>query len=128
MNKKLLVALLPLLVVGCAATPEKTASQTQGISTDGASSVVFRDVRVEGATLKGSLERIGRDPVRFGHLDYTVTDTSGKVLQSGQTDYTGAIKQRLPRQPSRFSIPLQQPWQAGEHQASIIWHNQPHQP
>lgn len=128
MNKKLLAALLPLLVVGCTATPAKTALQAQSISTDGASKVAFHQVRVEGSTLKGSLGRIGRNPVYFGHLDYTIADNSGQVLQRGQTSYSGAIKQRLPRQDSRFSIPLQQVWQPGEHRASIVWHDQPHQP
>ena len=127
MNKTLLAALLPLFVVGCAATPDKTALQAQGISVDGASTVAFRNVRVEGTTLKGSLKRIGRNPVHFGHLDYTVTDTSGKVLQSGQTDYSGAIKQRRSPNASHFRIPLQQPWQVGIHHAAIVWHNQSHQ-
>ena len=127
MNKTLLAALLPLFVVGCAATPDKTALQAQGISVDGASTVAFRNVRVEGTTLQGSLKRIGRNPVHFGHLDYTVTDTSGKVLQSGQTDYSGAIKQRRSPNASHFRIPLQQPWQVGIHHAAIVWHNQSHQ-
>lgn len=127
MNKKLLAALLPLFVVGCAATPEKTALQTQSISTDGASKVAFHNVRVEGATLQGSLKRIGRNPLHFGHLDYTVTDTSGKVLQTGQTDYSGAIKQRRSPNASRFSIPLKQAWQPGLHRATLVWDDKAHQ-
>ncbi|MBO0611363.1 hypothetical protein [Thiothrix fructosivorans] len=127
MNKTLLAALLPLFVVGCAATPDKTALQAQGISTDGASKVAFRNVRVEGTTLKGSLKRIGRNPVHFGHLDYTVTDTSGKALQSGQTDYSGAIKQRRSPNASRFSIPLKQAWQPGLHHATLVWDDKTHQ-
>ena len=128
MNKTLLAALLPLFVVGCAATPDKTALQAQGISVDGASTVAFRSVRVEGTTLQGSLKRIGRNPVHFGHLDYTVTDASGKTLQSEQTDYSGAIKQRRSPNASLFSIPLKQAWQPGVNRASIVWHDQPHQP
>ena len=128
MNKKLLVALLPLLVVGCAVTPENTPLQTQGIRVDGASTVAFHDVRVEGTTLTGNLARIGHNPVHFGHLDYTVTDSSGKVLESGQTDYSGAIKQRRSPNASRFSIPLKQSWQPGLHRVSIVWDDKPHQP
>ena len=128
MHKKLLAALLPLLAVGCATSIENTPSQTQGIRVDGASTVAFHDVRVEGTTLTGNLARIGHNPVHFGHLDYTVTDSNGTVLQSGQTDYSGAIKQRRSPNASHFRIPLQQPWQAGTHHAVLVWHNHPHQP
>ncbi|MEN9503801.1 MAG: hypothetical protein RI964_3086 [Pseudomonadota bacterium] len=127
MNKKLLAALLPLFVVGCVTPIEKTTLQTQGISVDGASTVAFHNVQIEGETLTGSLVRIGHNPVHFGHLDYHVTDSSGKVLQSGQTDYSGAIKQRRSPNASHFRIPLQQPWQVGIHHAAIVWHNQSHQ-
>ncbi|MDQ5768623.1 hypothetical protein [Thiothrix subterranea] len=132
MNKKLLAALLPLLVVGCAATPEKTALQAQGISTDGASTVAFQNVHLENTAsgtsqICGNLERIGRDPVRFGHLDYTVTDASGKVLESGKANYSGAIKQRQPRTASRFTIPLKQAWQLGLHHATLVWDDKTHQ-
>ena len=128
MNKKLLAALLPLLIVGCATSIENTPVQTQGIRVDGASTVAFHDVRVEGTTLTGNLARIGHNPVHFGHLDYTVTDSSGKVLESGQTDYSGAIKQRRSPNASRFSIPLKQSWQPGLHRVSIVWDDKPHQP
>lgn len=132
MNKKLLAALLPLFVVGCAAISEKTALQTQGISTDGASKVIFENVRIEAtpngtSQIRGGLHRIGHEALHFGHLDYTVTDTNGKVLESGRADYSGAIKQRLPRTASRFSIPLKQAWQPGLHRATLVWDDKTHQ-
>ena len=132
MNKKLLAALLPLLVVGCAATPERTTLQAQGISTDGASKVMFENVRIEVAPngisqIRGSLHRIGYKALNFGHLDYTVTDASGKVLESGKANYSGAIKQRLPRTASRFTIPLKQAWQPGLHHATLVWDDKTHQ-
>lgn len=133
MNKKLLAALLPLLVIGCAATPEKTALQAQGISTDGASKVMFENVRIEVAPngisqIRGGVHRIGHEALHFGHLDYTITDHNGKVLESGKANYSGAIKQRHPRTASRFTIPLKQAWQPGLHRATIVWDNKSHQP
>lgn len=132
MNKKLLTALLPLLLVGCAATSEKIALRAQGIQANGAARVTFQSLRVETnpdgiSNLRGSLRRIGRNPVRFGHLDYTVTDTSGTVLESGKAHYSGAIERRLPRNASRFTIPLKQAWQPGLHRATIAWDDKTHQ-
>lgn len=131
MKNLLLAVMLPLLAVACTTTPEKNALQ-QGISTNGAATVAFQNVRIttnpNGTNqLQGSLQRIGRDPVHFGHLDYAVTDLNGKVFEAGQASYTGAIKQRLPRTPSRFSIPLKQTWQPAQHRATVVWANDTHQ-
>lgn len=131
--KTLLLAAVLSLSMGVAVAAEDNAKQVQGIQTNGASKVAFQNLRIETASdgtvaLRGSLRRIGRDPVHFAHLDYTITDSNGKVLDTGRTDYSGAIKQRRPHGSSYFSIPLKQPWQSGSHRASIVWHNKPHQP
>ncbi|OQX01246.1 MAG: hypothetical protein BWK73_46745 [Thiothrix lacustris] len=131
MKNILLAVMLPLLVVACTTTPEKTALQ-QGISTKGAAKVAFHNVRIttnpNGTNqLQGNLQRIGRDPVHFGHLDYAVTDLNGKMLEAGQANYSGAIKRRQPRTPSRFSIPLKQAWQPEQHRATVVWANDTHQ-
>lgn len=130
MNKSFIVAILPLYLLGCATSPISHVLQGAEFQAEGASKVVFRNVRVETAAdgssqLKGNLRRIGRDPVRFDHLDYRITDRQGNVVEQGQTDYSGAIKQRRSPNPSLFSIPLQQPWQPG-YQASLVWDDQKH--
>ncbi len=133
MNKLLLAALLPLLMAGCTTIADKTTLQQQGISTDGMSKVTFHSLRMETSPdgksiFKGSLGRIGHNPVHFGHLDYTVTDSNGTVLESGKTGYSGEIKRRLPRRPSRFTIPLKQAWQPGSHRIAVVFDGKPHQP
>ena len=131
--KTLLLAAVLSLSMGVAVAAEDNAQQVQGIQTNGASKVTFHNLRIEKTSdgtvaLRGSLRRSGRNLVHFGHLDYTITDSNGKVLDTGKTDYSGAIKQRHPHGSSYFSIPLKQPWQSGSHRASIVWHNKPHQP
>lgn len=131
MKNLLLATVVSLLATGCATSLEKTNVQAQGFTVDGASKVVFHDLRVETAAngsgfLRGNLTRLGHDPVYFGHLDYTILDPNGKTLQSGQADYSGAIKQRLPRRPSVFAIPVQQAWQSNMYRATLVWHNKPH--
>ena len=117
---------LPLFLVGCANVAEKPTITPTVFTTNGASKVAFHDLSIENAmVLRGNLTRLGRDPVHFGHVDYTITDGNGTVIQTGQTDYSGAIKQRRSANVSRFAIPLQQPWQAGQH-ATLTWHNQAH--
>jgi hypothetical protein len=134
MKNLLLAVMLPMMMaVGYAATPETIVLQQQGINTNGVGKVTFHDMRIsttpDGTSqLQGSLRRIERNPVHFGHLDYTVTDLKGNVLESGQADYSGAIKQRQPRTPSRFSIPLKQTWQPAQHRATVVWANDTHQP
>ncbi len=119
---------LPLFLVGCANVAEKPTITPTAFTTNGASTVAFHDLRIENTNaLCGNLTRLGRNPVHFGHVDYTITDHNGKVVQSGQTDYSGAIKQRRSANVSRFAIPLQQTWQAGQH-ATLTWHDQPHTP
>ena len=119
---------LPLFLVGCANVAEKPTITPTAFTTDGASKVVFHDLRIENTNaVCGNLTRLGRDPVHFGHVDYTITDGNGTVIQAGQTDYSGAIKQRRSANVSRFAIPLQQAWQAEQH-ATLTWHDQPHTP
>jgi hypothetical protein len=71
--------------------------------------VAFQSVRLEHDRtghhiIKGQLRRIGREPVHFGHIDYTVTDVKGKVLETGQTNYTSAIKLRHMQHPSYLTV------------------------
>lgn len=71
--------------------------------------VAFQNVRLEHDRaghhiIKGQLRRIGREPVHFGHIDYTVTDGKGKVLETGQTNYTSAIKLRRMQHPSYLTV------------------------
>jgi len=131
--KTLLLAAVLSLSMGVAVAAENNAQQIQGIQTNGASKVAFQNLRIETSPdgtsfMRGSLRRIGRNPVHFGHLDYTITDNNGKVLDAGKADYSGAIKQRHSHGLSYFSIPLKQRWQSGLHRASIVWHNKSHQP
>lgn len=132
MNNLFLTALLPLLAAGCTTfTQNVPHKEAQDFTTIGTSRITFYNLRVETnpdgkSILKGSLRRFGRKPVRFGHLDYTVTDTNSNVLESGVAAYSGEIKRRLPLRRSRFAIPLQQAWQPGLHQIAVAFHDKPH--
>ena len=131
MNKILLAALLSLLVVGRATASPDRASLDQGIRVDGAHKVAFRYVRVKTnedgtSSIRGALDRLGPRPVRFGHLVYTLSDSRGKVLETGQTDYSGAITRRRSRGYSHFSIPLKRTWRPGFHRFSIAWKRRPY--
>lgn len=97
----------------CAATPVDTASNI--ITDTHAAAVAFRSLRVEGQnTVKGQVHRTGRDPVRFGHVDYAVLDAKGKVRESGWVEHSSAIRLRNAHRPSLFSIDLKQPLASGE--------------
>ena len=71
--------------------------------------VAFQSVRLEHDraghdVIKGQLRRIGREPVHFGHINYTVTDDKGKVLETGQANYTSAIRLRHVQHPSYLTV------------------------
>lgn len=123
-----------MLCAGCATTTStSTALDAQAVSIQNQvqSPVRFHNVRVEtdaqgNSIIRGALKRVGHNPVRFGHIDYQVTDTQGVQRESGTVAYTGAIKRRLPRTASRFEIPLQQPWQEGRFKLSLQWDDRQH--
>lgn len=74
-----------------------------------ANKVAFRSVRVEHDPagrhiIKGQLRRLGRDPIHFGHLDYQIRDPQGKSVETGQDNYTSAIRLRHAHRPSYFTI------------------------
>ncbi|MGV6809226.1 MAG: hypothetical protein ACWA5U_05045 [bacterium] len=95
------------------------------------SSVAFHNVRVEHDTktgqffIKGDLRRIRQRSVRFGHIDYRIT-MNGKLIQQGKVDYGSAIKRRLTRRHSPFSIRLTQAWQPTTQQIRLRWDNKTH--
>lgn len=109
-----LLAAAILLGVSACSTPVAPTADGFFITDTSAAPVAFQSLRVEGQTVRGQIRRVGRDPVHFGHVDYAVLDASGKVREQGQVEHTAAIRQRQPRQPSLFSIPLQRPLAAGE--------------
>lgn len=120
-----LMATAFLLGVTACATPVVKTADSLFITDTTAAPVAFQSLRLEGQTLKGQIRRVGRDPVHFGHVDYAVLDASGKVREQGQVEHTAAIRQRQPRQPSLFSIPLKQPLTATE-KVKLTYHTGTH--
>lgn len=126
----LLAALLLLAMTACAVTPG-SGSGTTFVTDTSAAAVAFRSLRVEkGAdgqptVVKGQVHLTGREPVRFGHVDYAVADAQGKVRETGWVDHSAAIRLRNTHRPSLFSINLKQPLVQGE-QVRLTYHTGSH--
>jgi hypothetical protein len=87
--------------------------------------VAFQSVRLEHDraghnVIKGQLRRLVRDPVHFGHIDYTVTDAKGKVLETGQANYSSAIRLRHVQHPSYLTVAPKVALEAGSH-VNLAW-------
>lgn len=126
----ILLAACLLTQAACASAPDSTAG-TAFITDTSAASVAFRSLRVEdGANgqpnvVKGQIFRTGHNPIRFGHVDYTVLDAQGRIREEGWVEHTAAIRLRQAHRPSRFSIELQQPLAQGE-QVRLSYHTGSH--
>jgi hypothetical protein len=129
MYKLFATTALLALVAGCAtfdSRPVRTADA--GITLEVASTaLVFRDVRIETtpqgtSQVTGTLRRIGRRPVRAGHIDYRLTDVVGRVLEQGNGSDGGATGRPHPGRTSQFVIPLHTPWIPGQHRLYLKWH------
>ncbi len=98
----MLLASLPLLASAHTLDLPITTTQT-------GNKVEFQSVRIEHDktgqhVIKGQLRRLARDPVHFGHLDYVVLDNAGKTLETGQVNYSPAIRLRHVNHPSYFTV------------------------
>lgn len=127
----LVAALLPIMTA-CTTNPMVADSTETLFTTDTqAAPVAFRALRAEtGANgaqtqIKGQIHLTGREPVHFGHVDYAVLDTSGKVREAGWVEHSSAIRLRNTHRPSLFSIGLKQPLAAGE-KVQLIYHTGNH--
>lgn len=63
---------------------------------------------------KGQIHRTGREPVRFGHVDYAVLDVNGKPREQGWVEHSAAIRFRNTHRPALFSIDSKRPLVANE--------------
>lgn len=100
-------------ISACAIAPND--NMTNRFVTDThAAPVAFQALRVEGQTIKGQIRLTGREPVRFGHVDYAVLDVNGKPREQGWVEHSAAIRFRNTHRPALFSIDLKQPLAAGE--------------
>ena len=133
MYKLFVTMALSALVAGCATFGSQTMGTADAdIDLEMASNaLVFRDVRVattpEGTgQVVGTLRRIGRRPVRAGHIDYRLTDADGRVIEQGRASYRGATGRPRPGQVSRFVIPLQRPWIPGQQRLYLKWDDLAH--
>ncbi len=117
-----LIALALLPIMTACTTHPLVADNAETLFTTNtqAAAVAFRSLRVENdangakTTIKGQIHRTGRNPVHFGHVDYTVLDANGKVRETGWVEHSAAIRLRNTHRPSLFSIGLKQPLVAGE--------------
>ncbi len=111
---------LTLLALTSCTSLSAAMTDTSFITDTHAASVAFRSLRVESNTsgqptvIKGQIHRTGHDPVRFGHVDYAVLDTQGKIRETGWVEHSSAIRLRNVHRPSLFSINLKQPLLQGE--------------
>lgn len=113
-TRLLMTSVMLLGVAACTTQPLTHTAGSPFITDTQAAPIAFQSLRLEGQTVKGQIRRIGREPVHFGHVDYAVLDARGEVREQGWVEHTAAIRQRQPRQPSLFSIHLQQPLTDGE--------------
>jgi hypothetical protein len=130
MKRKTLLALSLTLLAGLPLLASAHPLPDLTITTEQeGNKVAFQSVRLEHDRaghhiIKGQLRRIARDPVHFGHIDYTVTDGKGKVLETGQTDYTSAIKRRRMQHPSYLTVAPTRVLEADNH-INLVWTPEP---
>ena len=127
----LAVALVPIMTA-CTTNPLVAKSaETLFTTNTQAAAVAFRSMRFESGangaktTIKGQVHLTGRDPVHFGHVDYAVLDTNGKVREAGWVEHSSAIRLRNTHRPSLFSIGLKQPLTVGE-KVQLTYHTGSH--
>ncbi len=99
---------LAVSISACAIAPSNNTT-TRFVTDTHAAPVAFQALRVEGQTIKGQIHLTGREPVRFGHVDYAVLDVNGKTREQGWVEHSAAIRFRNTHRPALFSIDLQRP-------------------
>lgn len=125
------LALLWLLGASACATPPASGAGVTFATDANTAPVTFRSLRVENGAdgqpnlIKGQIHLTRSEPVRFGHVDYTVLDAQGRPQENGWVEHSSAIRQRNAHRPSLFSIQLRQPLSAGE-RVRLTYHTGSH--
>ncbi|MEB4590632.1 hypothetical protein VSS37_06555 [Candidatus Thiothrix sp. Deng01] len=115
-----ILALLWLLGASACATPPATGAGVTFATDASTAPVAFRSLRVENSAdgqpnlIKGQIHLTRSEPVRLGHVDYTVLDAQGHPQENGWVEHSSAIRLRNAHRPSLFSIQLRQPLTRGE--------------
>lgn len=125
MFKPMFSAVLVAASLTACTTPATHTADNVFITDTHAAPVAFQSLRVEGQTVKGQIRLTGRNPVRFGHVDYAVLDASGKVREEGWAEHSSAIRLRNTHRPALFTIDLRQPLARGE-QVRLTYHTGSH--
>lgn len=125
------LALAGLLTVSACTSVPGNYNAENFITDTSHASVAFQSLRVEAdasgqnTLVKGQIRRTGREPVHFGHVDYTVLNAQGAVREEGFTEHSAAIRLRDTYRPSLFNIHLKQPLQQGE-RIRLSYHTRSH--